>query len=78
MVVLFKMRATYKEFTVSGESLHLYREIHSHNCGIQINKSLDSIGRLNFKRHEKYREAAASILISLHEIWKYCVDLWAI
>lgn len=38
----FKMRTVYKKFTVSGESLHLYKEIHNHNCAIQINK-LDSI-----------------------------------
>lgn len=73
-----KMRTVYKEVIVSGESLHLYREIHNHNCGIQINKSLDSIGRLNFKGHKRDGEAAASILISSREIWKYSVDLWAI
>lgn len=81
--IFFKRRTVYKEFPVSGESLHLYREIYNHNTGIQIDNSLNSRGRLNSKRYEKEGEAAASTLTGnlfpdLHEIWKHCVDLWAI
>lgn len=76
--IFFKRRTVYKEFPVSGESLHLYREIYSQNSGIQTDNSLNFRGRLNFKRHEKEGEAAASTLTSLYETWKHCVDLWAI
>lgn len=63
------MRTVYKEFTVSGEPKRSaiidvedkFREIQNHRCGRQIKRYMHSIGKLNFKRHVKCGEAAASI-----------------